>query len=370
MTIIVDNSTLRSVYRERLYRFCKKVEEHGLEGSIVNGSSNITFFIGIETQGLLEIDCVATTAKLYVTLLDYYRIMDYDLFEGDLIAVTKNLPPPKDVDQHIFTDFENIVKSCSEKALGVAGTRKISKCRDLSNILAMVRREKTLKEIEVFRSLTSATERILRSILDELTNNHSQITTSSLWLFLVKQAHALTDGPSFPPIVATEKTSYYPHPPVKVDVPLERASVLLIDYGLRLGGFSTDMTRTIILRNEGRVREQLELVEIALHDAVDHLISGVPAGAPDSAARMTLSLAGLDRYFIHSLGHGIGVEVHEPPRLSIASSDFLQKGDLVTVEPGVYFKGSYGLRVENMYFIKNDKAQGLNRLETIIDFKK
>lgn len=370
MTIIVDNSTLRSVYQERLYRFCRKVKEQGLEGCIVTGSSNITFFTGIETQGLLELDCVSTTPKLYVTLLDYYKVINNGLFEGDVIAVTKKMPPPNDVDHYIFTDFESIVKRCGEKNFGLAGTSKNNECSNLSGTLVKVRREKTSKEIEVFKALVSATERVFRYAINEIINRSNQITTGSLWLFLVKQAHAIADGPSFTPIVATEKTSYYPHPSVELDVSLEKASVLLIDYGLKLGGFSTDMTRTMILGSEERIREHLELVETALRDAVDHLMHGVPAIVPDSAARIRLSLAGLDRHFIHSLGHGIGVDVHEPPRLSIASNDVLEKGDLVTVEPGVYFKGSYGLRIENMYYIKNNSAQGLNKLETLIDFKK
>jgi len=154
-------------------------------------------------------------------------------------------------------------------------------------------------------------------------------------------------GPSFDTIVASGVRSAWAHarPTLKS---LRKNELVVLDQGAILRGYCSDMTRTICLgRAPRKVRSLYDAVLEAQEAGKQAIRPGVTAGEVDQAARNTLKRARLDRYFTHSLGHGLGLEVHETPRLGRGEQTILQEGMVLTVEPGVYLEGVGGIRIED-----------------------
>ncbi len=175
-------------------------------------------------------------------------------------------------------------------------------------------------------------------------------------------------GHSFPTIVAFDDNTVYPHAEPTNHRRLFRGSTVLIDLGAVYRGYCSDMTRTLCFGGcSQEVRRILEAVDEAVGEAVDSVEPGKRAEEVDATARKVLSKYGLDRYFIHSLGHGVGVEVHEEPRLSPGSRTELKPGTVVTVEPGVYIPSKrVGVRIEEMVLVTGKGARLLTRLSRLL----
>ena len=154
-------------------------------------------------------------------------------------------------------------------------------------------------------------------------------------------------GPSFDTIVASGARSAWAHarPTSK---PLRKNELVVLDQGAILRGYCSDMTRTIYLGKAPRKVRSLYSAVLEAQEAGKQAIRpGVTAGDVDRAARNALKRLRLDRYFTHSLGHGLGLEVHEMPRLGKGEQTVLQEGMVLTVEPGVYIEGLGGIRIED-----------------------
>ena len=143
-------------------------------------------------------------------------------------------------------------------------------------------------------------------------------------------------GPAFETIVASGVRSALPHarPTPKK---LRKNELVVLDLGVILGHYCSDMTRTVYLgRAPRRIREWYETVREAQAAGVAAVEAGITCGEVDSAAREVLEKAGLEEHFVHSTGHGLGLEVHEEPRVALGQQVRLQAGNVITIEPGVY----------------------------------
>ena len=153
---------------------------------------------------------------------------------------------------------------------------------------------------------------------------------------------------SFPTIVASGARSALPHGRAS-DKAIAPGAFVVCDFGVILSGYCSDQTRTVWV---GRVakdaRPAYEAVLEAQQAAVQAVRPGITVGEVDSAARKVLQKAGLGRYFTHSTGHGVGLEIHESPRVAQGQPEVLQSGMVITIEPGVYFPGKWGIRIEDM----------------------
>jgi Xaa-Pro aminopeptidase len=157
---------------------------------------------------------------------------------------------------------------------------------------------------------------------------------------------------SFPTIIASGARSALPHGRAS-DQPIVPGGFVVCDFGVILSGYCSDQTRTVWVGSSPGVapeeaRRAYEAVREAQQAAVDAVRPGVTVGEVDEAARRVLRKAGLGRYFTHSTGHGVGLEIHEAPRVATGQKEVLQPGMVITVEPGVYFPGKWGVRIEDM----------------------
>jgi len=156
---------------------------------------------------------------------------------------------------------------------------------------------------------------------------------------------------SFETIVASGERSALPHGRASA-AKLPRRGFVTLDFGVILDGYLSDMTRTVHLgKAQSGEREVYDFVLEAQETAVASVAPGVTAGEVDEAARSVLRRAGLDKYFSHSTGHGVGLEIHEGPKIAAKQTQVLEQGMVITIEPGVYMPGKFGLRIEDMVLV-------------------
>jgi Xaa-Pro aminopeptidase len=157
---------------------------------------------------------------------------------------------------------------------------------------------------------------------------------------------------SFPTIIASGPRSAMPHGTAS-EAKLPRRGFVTLDFGVILNGYCSDMTRTVHLgRATERERNAYDAVLAAQENAVAAVAAGVKAGEVDEAARSVLREAKLAEYFTHSTGHGVGLEIHESPRIAMAQQALLTRGMVITIEPGVYIPGAFGLRIEDTVVVE------------------
>jgi Xaa-Pro aminopeptidase len=165
------------------------------------------------------------------------------------------------------------------------------------------------------------------------------------------------DGPSFPPIVASGGHGALPHA-VPRDVEIPRDTLVVIDMGAMVDGYCSDCTRT--LATGAIADEAAEVYELVLRAQTASLpaaTAGADCQAVDAVARGIIDDAGHEEHFGHGLGHGVGLEVHEPPRLGKTAKGSLEAGNAVTVEPGVYLPGEFGVRIEDLVIVTDGEPE-------------
>jgi Xaa-Pro aminopeptidase len=169
-------------------------------------------------------------------------------------------------------------------------------------------------------------------------------------------------GVSFPPIVAAAEHGARPHA-VPRDVPIPAGTLVVIDWGAQMGGYASDCTRTVATGElDPRDEAIYETVLVAQEAAVAAVRAGPTGREVDAVARTIIDEAGHGEHFGHGLGHGVGMEVHEGPRLGKTGTDALAAGNVVTVEPGIYVPGAVGVRIEDLVVVTDDGCTILNGL--------
>ncbi|MCW3005049.1 MAG: aminopeptidase family protein [Conexibacter sp.] len=178
--------------------------------------------------------------------------------------------------------------------------------------------------------------------------------------FTMRRAGA--EGASFPSIIASGTHSALPHA-VPRDVEIPKGTLVTIDWGARLDGYASDCTRTYATGElDPRDRAIYDLVLEAQETSLAAVRAGATGRDVDAVARDIITAAGHGEHFGHGLGHGVGAEVHEGPRLSQRSEATLAAGHVVTVEPGVYVPGAIGVRIEDLAVVTDDGAEVLTGL--------
>jgi Xaa-Pro aminopeptidase len=170
------------------------------------------------------------------------------------------------------------------------------------------------------------------------------------------------EQPSFSPIVAAGAHGALPHASPRA-VEVRRGELVVIDWGAQLDGYCSDCTRTVAAGEPGEhAREIYRLVLDAQMAGLDAVAPGADGRDVDAVARRLIEAAGHGEHFGHGLGHGVGLDVHEAPRLAQRSDSVLEAGNVVTVEPGVYLPGELGVRIEDLVLVTDAGRQVLTHL--------
>lgn len=228
-----------------------------------------------------------------------------------------------------------------------------------------LRQVKQPHEIELLKQAITITDKTFTHLCSWI---QSGMTEKEIqWEILRYMVSLGADSQSFEAIVASGPNGSMPHAHPS-ERRIQQGELITIDMGARYKGYCADMTRTICIGepSEPRMREIYDAVLNAMKTCESGLIAGMACSAADALARNALDAAGLAKYYIHGTGHGVGLQIHEGPNLSLRSpSDMiLQVGNVVTVEPGVYIPGWSGARVEDCVLIKENGVEVLTQSPT------
>ncbi len=223
-----------------------------------------------------------------------------------------------------------------------------------------LRAVKDESEIELIRKSIALNQTVFKSIIDNLS---PAITEKEIAAEIEYQGRRLgADGCSFEPIVAVGENSALAHYRPG-DKKIGDGTFMLIDWGLNYQGYASDLTRMVLTPETPQKLEEIYDVTLAAQQAaIEQLRPGVDAKEIDVAARDCIAAAGFGDKFNHGLGHGIGLNIHEGPRLSPSFEGVLQTGMVVTVEPGIYLPGFGGVRIEDDVLITEDGCEVLSNL--------
>lgn len=203
---------------------------------------------------------------------------------------------------------------------------------------------KTREEIALLRQAAWYTQQVLRDIVPQLRPGISELDVAEE---IAAKIRFLGLDPAFEPIVATGENGAEPHH-VPGDKKLAPGDMITIDLGCKYKGYCGDLTRTFALGYVSEENKKIyETVQNAQTAGLAAICDGIICKDADAAARRIIEAAGWGQYFIHGTGHGVGREVHEPPRLNASSDTVLRNNMVVTVEPGIYIPKIGGVRIED-----------------------
>jgi Xaa-Pro aminopeptidase len=346
----------------RLSALADAVEAAHLDGLLVSGAANVRYLSGFSGSSALMF--VSSRETLLITDFRYQTQAAEEV--GDIARVViepqslwaglwQQLAQLSHVEiagfesvHLVHRDFQRLLE---------AGARY--QWRPTVDLVEVLRERKDENELERIRQAVAAAEHALALTIEQVHEGMTELEVAGVLEAALRQSGS--DGFPFPSIVASGPHAALPHarPTSRA---IRRGEFLLIDFGARVGGYCSDVTRTFVMgKADAEQREVHEVVRLANERAVKAVKPGMSGRDADSVARGYIEDRGFGELFGHSLGHGIGLEVHEAPRLAKTSESPLVEGAVVTVEPGIYRPGWGGVRIEDDVHLGGSGAQLLTR---------
>ena len=218
---------------------------------------------------------------------------------------------------------------------------------------------KSPEELNSIKAACVAADSAFTALLPRIKEGMSENDVAALLEYLMRQYGA--SGTSFSTICAFGANASVPYHETD-NTRLKFGDIVLIDFGCKVGGYCSDCTRTFLFGDDGKHGEFKQAYERVLtaHMLVkEKFKAGMTGREGDAIARDYLKTYGLDKYFTHSLGHGIGINIHEAPNLSPKSEQIFEDGMVFSDEPGVYFEGKFGIRIEDTVTLEGGKVVSL-----------
>ena len=218
--------------------------------------------------------------------------------------------------------------------------------RQTQRLIERARMIKDREEIERLRQAVLLGSSLFDTALQTIKPGVKETEVAAAMEFKARRSGA--EGMSFETIIASGERSSLPHGRASA-VPIPSTGFVVCDFGVILAGYCSDMTRTVHVGRPGKeARGFYGAVREAQQAALEAVRPGIRVGEVDRAARKVLKKAGLGRYFTHSTGHGVGIEIHEAPRVAAGQDEILKPGMIITIEPGAYVPDRWGVRIEDM----------------------
>ncbi len=356
----------------RLKKLQAALKVKGLDGLIVTNPVNIFYLTGFrgvspaEREAILIVNqyrSALITARLYQSEALQFKSKSLDVkiaserneinkFIKDQLAKSKNVAfEEHDLKFSEFRQFKKLLKG-----------KKLVPLKHLVEDLRIIKTADEIKKIERAQTISQqAFSKIIKTVKVGQTEAEIAETLAKIIKSLGGQ------GLAFEPIIASGPNSALPHH-VTSNRKIKAGEVLLFDFGAKYANYSADLSRTVFV---GRAREEhakiYHHVALAQQKAIAEIKHGIKAPRAHKTATSHFKKNNLEEYFLHSLGHGIGIEIHEKPSLSAKSKDILKEGMVFSVEPGLYFPDWGGVRIEDLVIIQNGQAKILGQSASFIE---
>lgn len=282
--------------------------------------------------------------------------------EGAKVVVAKGSPLGAAAKLVEKSGYQSVAIEAEHMTISMAGALKSLlgrgvRVRQTSGLVEELRTIKDTEEIESIRAAVVMGANLLKTAVRATRPGVAEMQVAAELEFAARKAGA--EAMSFDTIIASGPRSALPHGRASI-ASIPRNGFVVMDFGVILAGYCSDMTRTI---HVGRISPDSRALYNAVHEAQQAAIQAVRPGVEiavvDAAARNVLKKVGLARYFTHSTGHGVGLEIHEPPRIARGVVDTLQAGMVITIEPGAYVPGKGGVRIEDMVLVTENGCEVL-----------
>ncbi len=363
-------------YKKRVKKLQARLRRKKLDALLVSRPENRRYLCGYqggdhgieETSGVLVIP-----AKGKLRLLTDFRFKlqaelesedtEVLIYTKGLLDLLAQLLPDLGVHRLAF-ESHYILHSFAQK-LSQELEKKTIKTIPTIDIVEKMRVIKDEDEIALLRKSVRLNEKVFRTVYNSLSDYETELDVAMAIEATMKKLGA--EKPSFDTIVATGANGALPHA-VPGHSRIKKNGSLTIDMGLILNGYCSDMTRNFVPNKaDKKYLKRHRIVRRAQLAGMTAVRAGITGAVADRAARSIIEDAGYGKYFGHSLGHGVGLAVHEEPRLSSRSTKKLKPGMIVTVEPGIYIPEWGGIRLENMVIVREDGCENLNKDTTWLD---
>jgi len=346
------------IFQDRQVKLKSVLAERKIDGILVSRLSNVRYLCGFTGSAGT---CIITPDKNYFITDGRYleqsknevkgfeRFIDYgthleiaqknDLisnglniaFEGDFISVT------------MFDQMKELFPKV-----------KWERTKMILENLAAVKDE---VELHHLRTAIDITDRVFEEVMQLV---RIGVTEKEIALEIAKRYWQYAEGAAFDTIVASGPNSALPHYS-PAERKFQKGDFVVIDTGAKYAGYHADMTRTIVIGEASEKHHEIyDIVKRSQQVGVDVAKAGVTCKAVDDATRDVITEAGYGDKYIHSAGHGIGLEIHTYPRFSQLSEDILKENNVMTVEPGIYLSDWGGVRIEDDIWVKKDESEVLN----------
>ncbi|MGC9225900.1 M24 family metallopeptidase [Caldivirga sp.] len=356
---------------DKLSRVRSIIKNKGAAALILTNPSNMGYLLGYEDGVLAYVD--DSTIKVIAPLLDWERARELVNDKADVVAYSGYKLP---IEGNVIWGSDELTKVITSwikpgtsvliddssrqfirKALDAANAKLIDASTDILEIRAV----KTPDEVELIKGAISITLKVLKELYNmRIAGMRERDLAAYIYHGLISHGG---DEVAFNPIVGSGPNGAKPHH-MHSDRRIGVNETVVIDIGARYRLYCSDLTRTLVTGSlEGKLKDAYNAVVEASRKAISIVKPGVKASDVDAAARGVIAEYGFAWGFIHSLGHGVGVEVHERPSIGPNSNDVLREGNVITIEPGIYIKDVGGVRVENMVLVTESGAEVLTRDE-------
>lgn len=223
--------------------------------------------------------------------------------------------------------------------------------RDMSKLIIEMRKVKSEVEIELMRRSAQLAMKGMQRASELIEKGRTELEIAAEVEYTMRKNGS--EGTPFATIVASGRNSWLPHATAS-QKRLREGELIVVDLGAIYKGYVSDMTRTFALKPTPKQLEFIDAVKRSQDAALRKIRDGISAAEIDKTARNSVGLSGFERFYLHNTGHGVGLEIHEPPYLSPNSKDVLRKGMVITVEPGIYMPKVGGARWEDMIVVKSN----------------
>lgn len=347
-------------YKKRLSGLKKAMKEASLDSFLITNKTNISYLSGFR----------GTDAVMLMTTSGGYFLTDSRYIEEAKKDIAAHLDV-RLVKESTFDSINDIIKSERLKSLGFESMDLPYGVADkLKKLLSGIRFVPVKNLVETLRSIKDDGEisrikkavKLGREVFDKAVKSvrpgvSEELIKRKIELDLVSKGHSC----AFEPIIASGENSSKPHARA-TSRSFQNNDFVMIDMGAKVDGYNSDITRTIVLGRAGnRFKKIYETVAEAQRKAIGRITPGAKASDIDKTGRDHIEKSGFGRYFGHSLGHGVGMDVHEEPSISPSSKARLAAGMVFTVEPAIYVPGFGGVRIEDMVLVTETGCEILTK---------
>src|SRR5579864_4027199 len=333
-----------------------KLREHlatvHLDGLLVSHLQNIRYLCGFTgSAGFL---LVRESGSVFLTDVRY-DTQAHDEVKGAKIIIARKalLEALAEVLAQRKTARRKGAIAIESDHLSVAEKKRLTKLRppsitlkDVPGMVEKARMVKDKEELGLMRAAVALGARLFDRAVEVISPGTTEVEVAAEMELAARRAGA--EEMSFPTIIASGARSALPHGRASSQR-IPSGAFVVCDFGVILSGYCSDQTRTVwVGKPSEEARRAYQAVREAQQAGIEAVKPGITVGEVDAAARKVLRKAGLGRSFTHSTGHGVGLEIHESPRVANGQSEVLMPGMVITIEPGVYFPGTWGVRIEDM----------------------